>query len=135
MNENGKGGITDRCRELLRSVPRSKTVKLKGGAAQESGLPDFLFVCAALGGRAVFVEVKQPGEEPRKLQRYKLDEFKDAEAITAVVHSVDELELLLQHLHVIPQPRVEPVEYEYEVKRGPRDGPYGPNEVKYASRA
>ena len=77
--------------ELLRTVPSSEVVKIKGGSAQESGLPDILFTCRALGGRAVWIEVKAPGEKPRKLQAYKLERWRRAGAISLVVHSVDEL--------------------------------------------
>lgn len=129
--ENGKGGITSEVKSLLNSVPDSAVVKIKGGAAQESGLPDFLFTCAALGGRAVLIEVKRPGEEPRKLQAYKLRRFWRAGALAYAVRSVDEVRILLSHLGVLTVETTEPEPY--EVKRGPFDGPYGPNEVRYTA--
>lgn len=100
--ESGRDGITGEVRVLLESVPDSAVVKIKGGAAQESGLPDFYFTCAALSGRSVWIEVKRPGEEPRKLQQYKLDKFRRAGAMAISITSVDELESILGYLHVLP---------------------------------
>ncbi len=107
--ENGRRGITAAVMALLRTVPDSVVVKVKGGCAQESGLPDVYFTCAALAGRSVWIEVKAPGERLRRLQRYKLDRLRQAGAFTSVVHSLAEVEALLLHLHVLPQDRPEPV--------------------------
>ena len=95
--------------ELLEAVPESEVVKLKGGAAQESGLPDLLFTCAALGGRAVWIEVKKPGETPRKLQGYKLDRWRRAGCVAVSVTSVGHVEAMLGHLRVFPAIDPEPV--------------------------
>ncbi len=115
--EKPEGAITAGVMELLGTVPFSEVVKIKGGSAQESGLPDVLFTCRAPGGRAVWIEVKAPGEKPRKLQAYKLERWKRAGAISLVVHSVDELEVILGHLHVLPVEAPIPVVW----KRGTPD--------------
>lgn len=98
--ENGKNGIKEEVMELLGSVPDSVVIKVKGGAAQESGLPDFYFTCAALGGRSVWIELKQLGEGPKKLQGYKLDRLRRAGAVAETCHSVVEVEQLLSRLGV-----------------------------------
>jgi hypothetical protein len=104
--ESGKYGITSEVKTLLESVQDSAVVKIKGGSAQESGLPDFIFTCAALKGRAVWIEVKSPGRKPRKLQSYKIRRFWRAGALAWVVQSVDELRILLNHLGVVMRKEV-----------------------------
>ena len=62
-------------------------VKLHGGGMQRAGLPDLMIVYQ---GRAIFLEVKQPGEQATKLQEHTLDQIRQAGGIAAVVSSVDE---------------------------------------------
>lgn len=86
--------------EILRAVPYSAAVKVAGNAFQESGLPDIFFTCRDLAGRAVWIELKKPGEKARKLQAYKIRHFRRAGAVAVVVDSVKEVWMMLDDLGV-----------------------------------
>ena len=86
--------------EVLKKVPDSVAIKIAGNAFQESGLPDILFTCSAIGGRAIVLELKKPGEEPRKLQEYKIAKFSRAGAYACVVQSLSEVLVILEYLGV-----------------------------------
>lgn len=62
-------------------------VKTHGGRYQAAGLPDLLCLRA---GRAVWLEVKQPGKKPTKLQERRLAELRSAGCVAEVVTSVGE---------------------------------------------
>lgn len=66
--------------------------KLHGSPMQQAGLPDLL---AIRYGRALWFEVKKPGEKPTKLQEYMLKKLRDAACLVAVVTSVEEVEAVL----------------------------------------
>lgn len=53
-----------------------------------TGDPD---IYGTLGSVHLEIEVKEPGEEPTKIQLHRLKEWKKAGAFTAVVSSVEEL--------------------------------------------
>jgi hypothetical protein len=60
-------------------------LKVAGGAFQRPGIPDLLCV---KHGRAVFLEVKQPGKKPTPLQVHVMQELKNvggavAETVTS----------------------------------------------------
>ena len=60
-------------------------MKIHGGPYQLSGVPDLLCIKR---GVAVFLEVKQPGKQPTKIQRARMNEIeKKAGAVCAVVTS------------------------------------------------
>lgn len=73
--------------DLLRAVPESWVVKLRGSKAQKRGLPDLLFTCAALRGRMIWFEVKRPSGKLSGSQELVLDELGRAGAIRYVVDS------------------------------------------------
>lgn len=63
-------------------------MKIHGGPYQLAGVPDLLCV---RDGRALFLEVKRPGEKPTAIQRARMDEIKTVGgAVCAVVTSVEE---------------------------------------------
>lgn len=69
------------------------TFKIAGGPMQTSGIPDLLCV---KGGRAVFLEVKQPGKKPTELQKQRMHEIRSIGGATAeVVTSKQEAERIL----------------------------------------
>jgi hypothetical protein len=77
--------------------------KLHGGPMQVAGLPDILWV---FGGRAIFFEVKQPGQVPTKLQFAKMQEMEQrGGAICFLVFSAADVIRILQEagLYVHPQ--------------------------------
>lgn len=53
----------------------------------DQGEPDTLCLKS---GRIVFVEFKVPGEEPRPLQQYRIDELKRMGFTVFVLHSLEE---------------------------------------------
>lgn len=67
-------------------------IKIHGSAYQLSGLPDVLTLKA---GRAVWIEVKRPGESPTRIQEHRMRELEEAGCIAAVVHSPAEAAAVL----------------------------------------
>jgi len=69
------------------------TFKIAGGPMQTSGIPDLLCVKS---GKAVFLEVKQPGKNPTELQKQRIHEIKSiGGAVAEVVRSREEAERIL----------------------------------------
>ena len=69
------------------------TFKIAGGAFQRAGIPDLLCV---KNGRAVFLEVKQPGKKPTPLQLHVMQEIREqGGAVVAVVTSREEARKVL----------------------------------------
>lgn len=68
-------------------------MKIHGGPMQLSGVPDLLCL---RNGRAVFLEVKQPGKKPTALQVRRMEEIrKKGGSHCAVVTSVDDARMNL----------------------------------------
>ena len=68
-------------------------MKIAGGPFQRAGVPDLLLIKS---GKAVFLEVKQPGKKPTPLQVQVMREIEGVGgAVTAVVTSVKEAESIL----------------------------------------
>jgi hypothetical protein len=64
------------------------TFKVAGGAFQRAGIPDLLCL---KHGRAVFLEVKQPGKKASPLQQHVMQEIRDqGGAVAEVVTSRQE---------------------------------------------
>lgn len=64
------------------------TMKIHGGAFQRAGIPDLLCI---KGGRAVFLEVKQPGKKATPLQQHVMAEIREqGGAVAEVVTSKEE---------------------------------------------
>ena len=74
----------------LNSLPNSHFLINRPGA--QSGEAD---ITGCINGRRCEFEVKKMGYKGRKLQLYKLGLWKEAKAITAVVHSVLETQQVL----------------------------------------
>jgi hypothetical protein len=69
------------------------TFKIAGGPMQMAGVPDLLVI---KHGRAVFFEVKRPGQKPRPLQVQRIREIREVGgAVAEVVTSRDEAERIL----------------------------------------
>lgn len=70
------------------------TFKIAGGPMQTSGIPDLLCV---KDGRAVFLEVKQPGKKPTPLQVHRIKEIREiGGAVAEVVTSKQQAEEILR---------------------------------------
>ena len=68
-------------------------MKVAGGGFQRPGIPDLLCVKR---GRAVFLEVKQPGKKPTPLQVHVMEELKTiGGAVAEVVTSKPQAEAIL----------------------------------------
>lgn len=68
-------------------------MKNHGSAYSVKGLPDVL---AIRDGRAVWMEVKRPGEEPTRIQEHRMRELRAAGCPVAVVHSAGEARGVLE---------------------------------------
>jgi hypothetical protein len=69
------------------------TFKIAGGAFQRAGVPDLLCI---KGGRAVFLEVKQPGKKPTPLQQHVMQEIREqGGAVAEVVTSKEQAQKVL----------------------------------------
>jgi hypothetical protein len=77
----------------LNSLPRCLARKRWGGGMGVAGDPD---IDACIRGRSVQFEVKRPGERPTPLQLKRLEEWRKAGAVVAVVHSVAEVRAVLE---------------------------------------
>ena len=65
-------------------------MKIHGGPYQLSGVPDLLCL---KGGRAMFLEVKQPGNKPTEIQRRRMNEIeREGGAACHVVTSKEQAE-------------------------------------------
>lgn len=64
-------------------------MKIAGSPQQLRGVPDLLIV---LRGRAIFVELKQPGKKPTPLQCHRVGEIAAAGASVVLCTSVDEFD-------------------------------------------
>jgi hypothetical protein len=92
---------------LLRSVERILRAegityrKRWGGPYATAGDPDLYLVS---NGRHAEIELKRPGQEPTPLQRLRMREWARAGALTATVHSPEELRMFLAQLLAQPGP-------------------------------
>lgn len=73
----------------------AKVYNIAGGPFQSKATPDLL-VCYK--GHFIGLEVKQPGEKCTKLQARELEAIDQAEGISAVIHSKEEVAQLIKGL-------------------------------------
>jgi hypothetical protein len=77
-------------------------VKKAGGKAYKflspgnDGVPDRIVILP--GGRIGFVELKQAGKKPRKLQEHRMRELEDLGCFTSVVDDIDSAEFTISSL-------------------------------------
>jgi hypothetical protein len=77
----------------LNGLPGCLARKRWGGGMGVAGDPD---IDACIRGRSVQFEVKRPGERPTPLQVKRLEEWRKAGAVVAVVHGVGEVRAVLE---------------------------------------
>lgn len=82
-------------RYLVNRVKQFGGKALKMVPEFESGVPDRLVV---LNGQTVFVELKAPGKQPRKLQVLFMQELEKAGAKTVVLDSREGVEQLISNI-------------------------------------
>lgn len=83
-------------------------VRQAGGKAYKfvspgnDGVPDRLVILP--GGRIGFVELKRPGEKPRKQQKLRMAEFESMGCYTAVVDNIESIEGVIEEIRMqVPQ--------------------------------
>ena len=89
MNEKH---LTSKIIKYLNSLSQTKAVKFVGNESSETGTPD---VVACIEGKAFPFEVKMEGNKPTKIQLYRIDQWKKAGAVVAVVYSLDEVRAIV----------------------------------------
>lgn len=67
--------------------------KTHGSSYSMSGMPDVL---AIRGGVAHWMEVKQPGQKPTRIQEHRMRQLAEAGCPVAVVHSAGEARAFLE---------------------------------------
>ena len=77
----------------LNGLPGCLARKRWGGGMGVAGDPD---IDACIRGRSVQIEVKRPGERPTLLQLKRIEEWRRAGAVVAVVNSVADVRRLLE---------------------------------------
>ena len=82
----------------LNSLPNTKAINTHGSVFFERGTPDIL---GAINGRMLVLEAKRSTKErARKIQEWRLAEWRQAGAIIGVVSSVEEVKKILLHYGV-----------------------------------
>jgi hypothetical protein len=95
-----EGKITEKILKYLNALPQCVARKVVASPMNRAGEPD---IDCVLGGRAVKLEVKQPGTEHSiltavtPLQRLRLLAYAEAGALVGVVTTVDEAACVLGH--------------------------------------
>lgn len=85
--------LTARILKALNRLPRTKAIKLHGSRYQEAGTPDL--VCIS-NGIPFLLEVKTDDEQPTKIQRHRMDQWRRVGAIVAVIRSVSDAKKIVR---------------------------------------
>ena len=85
--------IVQKILTFLNEIPGCLARKRWGGGMGVTGDPD---ITGCLNGRHLELEVKRRGQRPTPLQAKRLEEWRKAGALVAVVTSVDEVRNLLE---------------------------------------
>jgi hypothetical protein len=81
----------------MNGLPGCLARKRWGGGMGVAGDPD---IDACIRGRSVQLEVKRPGERTTPLQAKRLEEWRQAGAVVAVVSSVEDVKSLLTKVNL-----------------------------------
>ena len=92
MNPSNESAIVQRILKFLNALPGCVARKRWGGGMGVAGDPD---ITGCLRGRHLEFEVKRPGLQPTVLQARRLEEWKRAGAVVAVVTSAEEVRSIL----------------------------------------
>lgn len=79
-------------RSVIKRLEDKGYLVVKVGLCNKAGFPDLM---GLKDGRAVFVEVKRPGNKPRPLQEYRIDELQRAGFTAIVVTCAGDVDSLL----------------------------------------
>lgn len=80
----------------IQSIPNAQVRKLHGTMYTHSGDPD---IYGCINGKMFLIEAKQPGKQPTRQQRRRLEQWKEAGAVVGVAHSLDEAKEILHKLY------------------------------------
>ena len=92
MNHPNESAIVQIILKFLNALPACVARKRWGGGMGVVGDPD---ITGCICGRHLEFEVKRPGEQPTVLQAKRLEEWRQAGAVVAVVTSVEEVRSIL----------------------------------------
>lgn len=84
-----ESSVKDRAVKAIRQSGRW-AMRLAASPFQKTGMPDILVILRSPPGRALFIEMKRPGQSPRQIQAFRLHELANAGAATAIATTVDE---------------------------------------------
>ena len=82
---------------LVKHVKAAGARALKFTTPGLVGVPDRIIL--APGGRAIFVEVKAPGQQPRPIQVKRIAELRDLGFTVLVIDSLDQIQEVFDALH------------------------------------
>jgi len=92
LNGSSEKAIVGKILRFLNALPGCVARKRWGGGMGVAGDPD---ITGCLCGHHLEFEVKRPGEQPTVLQAKRLEEWRQAGAVVAVVTSVEEVRSIL----------------------------------------
>lgn len=75
--------------KIKKRLTKSNWIVLKLTVVSFSGFPDL--ICLKNPGIAAFIEVKRPGNEPTRLQRYWMDKLRDLGFDVRVACSMEDI--------------------------------------------
>jgi very-short-patch-repair endonuclease len=87
-----ESSLYDSITKRLKLRPRLWYLKIHGSIFQRAGIPDYI---GCDDGRFFAIEVKKPGEQPRKLQIVILDRIRAAGGVAGVARSADDFFYIL----------------------------------------
>lgn len=85
--------IVTKVLRYLKTVPGCFCWKEHGGMYGTAGIPDII---ACVNGRFIAFEIKTPSGKTTKLQEATIRKILNAGGVAAVVHSVDEVKVILE---------------------------------------
>ncbi len=87
-------------RKLIRAVREAGGLALKFVSPGLAGVPDRLVLLP--GGRVAFCEVKAPGEKPRPLQEYRMEQIRKMGFQVYVIDGVEQIHEMIQEIKKRP---------------------------------
>ena len=85
--------LKNRVLKYLNGLPACKAIKIHGSEYMEAGTPDII---GCIKGRFFAIELKEPGKKPEPIQKLRLRQWYDADALIGVAESLDDVESILE---------------------------------------
>lgn len=80
---------------LVKRCKEEDILIFKMVSPSNAGIPDRLLLC---NGNYIFIELKKPGEKPRKLQIYMINKLKSYGAIVYVADTKKEIDKIINKI-------------------------------------